>query len=197
MPVPGAAAAKGKEIIQARAQMLDRCIYRIAKNDREALVELFHATSAAVYGLALSILKNSHDAEDVLQECYINIASAARGYRSQGKPMAWIMTITRNLCLMKFREYEKISALPEDDWERYLETNSRVTLEDRLVLTECMNRLSDVERQIVVLHVVAGLKHREIAKAFGIPLPTVLSKHSRALKKLKKLLMEGERQNGE
>ncbi len=197
MPVAGAASAKRRDVTQRKEELLDHYIYRIAKNDKKALVELYHATSAAVYGLALSILKNSHDAEDVLQECYISIASASGSYRSQGKPMAWIMTITRNLCLMKFREYKKTSTLPDEDWEKYLVRNNRVTLEDRLVLTECMKRLSDIERQIVVLHVVAGLKHREIAKAFGIPLPTVLSKHSRALKKLKKLLMEGERQNGE
>lgn len=192
MPIPGATSAKELEDNLGSTRRLDYCIYRVAKNDRDALVELYHATSASVYGFALSILKNTHDAEDVLQDCYIAIASSAGGYRSRGKPMAWILTITRNLCLMKIRQYERTSDLPVEDWEKYLEVNDRVTLEDRLLLTECMKHLSDEERQIVVLHVVAGLKHREIAEAFGMPLPTVLSKHSRALKKLKKLLVKGD-----
>lgn len=173
------------------APRLERYIAGIANGDREALAGLYQAASPSVYGFALSVLKNTHDAEDVLQNCYMNIASSAGSYRPKGKPMAWILTITRNLCLMKIREYQKTATIPHEDWEQYLASNEKVTPEDQMVLSDCMKRLSDQERQIVVLHVVAGLKHREIAKALAIPLPTVLSKHRRALKKLK-LLLEGE-----
>lgn len=171
--------------------ILERCIAGVANGDREALAELYNATSPAVYSFALSVLKNTHDAEDVLQNCYLNIASSAGSYRSKGKPMAWILTITRNLCLMKIRDYQKTATMPNENWMQYLESNEKVTPEDRIVLSDCMKRLSDQERQIVVLHVVAGLKHREIAQALAIPLSTVLSKHRRALKKLK-LLLGGE-----
>ena len=51
-----------------------------------------------------------------------------------------------------------------------------------------MNHLSDEERQIVVLHAVAGFKHREIADLTGLSLTGVLSKYSRALKKLKQYM---------
>lgn len=174
------------------ALVLEECINRIAAGDLEALAELYRGTSPAVYGLALSFLKNTHDAEDVLQNCYLNIASAAGSYRSKGKPMAWILTITRNLSLMKLREYQKTATMPAEDWEQYLESNEKVTTEDRIVLFQCMQSLSDQERQIIVLHIVAGLKHREIAETLTIKLPTVLSKYRRALKKLKKLLLEGD-----
>lgn len=60
-----------------------------------------------------------------------------------------------------------------------------MTPEDRAVLEAALNILSDQERQIVVLHAAAGLKHREIAKLLELPLPTVLSKYRRALSKLK------------
>lgn len=56
------------------------------------------------------------------------------------------------------------------------------------MLTQCMDRLSDQERHIVVLHAVGGLKHREIAAMLELPLPTVLSKYARALKKLRQHL---------
>jgi RNA polymerase sigma-70 factor (ECF subfamily) len=56
---------------------------------------------------------------------------------------------------------------------------------------EAMRVLSDEERQIVILHAVSGVKHREIAKIMEMPLPTVLSKYNRAMKKLKKK-MQGE-----
>jgi RNA polymerase sigma-70 factor (ECF subfamily) len=58
------------------------------------------------------------------------------------------------------------------------------------VLNAAMRELSDEERQIVMLHAVSGLKHIEIAKLLTLPLPTVLSKYSRAKKKLQNLLKE-------
>lgn len=53
-----------------------------------------------------------------------------------------------------------------------------------------MTGLSDQERQVVLLHAVTGLKHREIAALLELPLPTVLSKYSRALKKLRLAMKE-------
>lgn len=67
-----------------------------------------------------------------------------------------------------------------------------VTTEDRLVLESMLAFLTDEERQIVTLHALTGLKHREIAALLELPLPTVLSKYNRALKKLKLVLKEGE-----
>ena len=174
------------------AALLDCCLARVAGRDREALAELYQRTRTSVYGFALSILKNTQDAEDVLHDCYVNLSAAAAGYRSSGKPMAWILTITRNLCLMKLRERQKTAGLPREDWERYLDSREEITPEDRLVLIQCMRRLNDQERQIVVLHAVSGFKHREIAELMELPVSTVLSKYRRALKKLRQSLEEGE-----
>ena len=63
-----------------------------------------------------------------------------------------------------------------------------VSPEDREVLQALLQRLEPQERQIVVLHAVAGLKHREVAQLLEMPLSTVLGKYSRSLKKLKKSL---------
>ena len=160
----------------------------IAGGSSPALETLYRRTSASVYGFALSILKNTHDAEDVLHDCYVTVWTAAAGYRPQGKPMAWLLTITRNLCLQKLRERQRLSDLPQEDWEPYLASRETVTPEDRAVLTACMEQLSAEERQIVTLHAVSGFKHREIAALLELPLPTVLSKYHRALKKLRQHL---------
>lgn len=167
---------------------LDILLREIAAGDKAALEALYRQTNASVYGFALSILKNTHDAEDVLHDCYVTICTAAAGYRSHGKPMAWILTITRNLCLQKLREHRRRSDLPQEDLAPFLESREDLTPEDRLVLAACMEHLSDEERQIVVLHAVAGFKHREIAALMGLALPTVLSKYHRALKKLRQYL---------
>ncbi|MGN0791913.1 MAG: RNA polymerase sigma factor [Christensenellales bacterium] len=174
--------------IRTDSQMLDDCIRAMAAGDSSGLAQLYEQASPAVYGFALSVLKNRHDAEDVLQDCFINAFGGAAGYRSAGKPMAWLLTITKNLCMQKLRERRRSLDIPEEDWERYIESIDRVTPEDRLVLTEVMRTLSDEERQIVVLHAVGGFKHREIAELMEMPLATVLSKYSRSIKKLRKHL---------
>jgi len=174
------------------SESIDQCLFRIAKKDLSAMEELYCRTNASVYGFALSVLKNSYDAEDVLHDLYVLVYSAAGTYRSEGRPMAWIFTITKNLCLQKLRDHKRTADFPEEDWERYIAANPRMSSEDKLILSECMKSLSDEERQIVVLHAVFGFKHREIAKMLALPLSTVLSKYNRALKKLRKVC-EGER----
>ena len=74
-PDPGADAA------------LEDCIVRIAGGDQNALADLYGRTRPAVYGFALSIVKNAHDAEDILHDAYLQVWNAAGGYRAQGKPI--------------------------------------------------------------------------------------------------------------
>lgn len=158
---------------------LDRLIAETAAGDNDAFARLYHETSAGVYAYALSILKNSHDAEDVLHDCYLRIHASAADYQSEGKPMAWILTIARNLSFKLLQQKKNSAALPFDPGD------DRWDADDRLVIEACLNILSDEERQIVVLHAVSGFKHKEIAAFLQIPLSTVLSKYHRALKKMK------------
>lgn len=156
-----------------------------AEGDREALGEIYEIMRVPVYAYALSILKNPHDAEDALHDALLCVYQAVDRYRPDGKPMAWILTITRNLCYQRLRRRQRIVELPEEAWDRYMDTAEEVTAEDRIVLRECMETLSEVEQEIIVMHAVAGMKHREIAEVMDLPLPTVLAKYHRALKKLR------------
>lgn len=166
---------------------LDILIEKIAGNDMDALESLYRETRESVYAYALSVLKNLHDAEDVLQECYISIHRGASGYRSQGKPLAWILTVARNLCMKKFSEDKNRTDLTEEEWSDHLEGFPELTPEEKTILKDCMSLLSEEERHIVTLHAVSGYKHREIAEVLKIPLSTVLSKYNRALSKLAKM----------
>ncbi len=170
---------------------MEALIADIAAGDRAAVGALYEQTKTAVYGFALSILKNTADAEDVLQDTYVRVWSAAGGYRPMGKPMAWILTIARNLATSVLRDRSKTTDIPEEDWlaSPAAEGPFEAT-EQRMVLNAAMYALSDEERQIVMLHAVTGLKHVEIARLLSLPLPTVLSKYSRAKKKLQNMLKE-------
>lgn len=82
----------------------------------------------------------------------------------------------------KGRTVEVISEQMENDERLSYSLNT----EDKLVLEAAFAILNDEERQIVMLHVVAGLKHREIGELIESPVGSVLAKYHRALKKLKK-----------
>ena len=168
---------------------LDELIVQVSQGNTAALEKIYVETKAAVYGFALSILKNSHQAEDVLQDTYIKIMSAAHLYNQGTKPMSWIMTITKNLVLMKLREAGRFSDPPEY-YEPSVESHA-VKFENKSVLSAALRVLSEEESAIVMMHCVSGMKHREIADFMGIPLSTVLSKYNRALKKMKNELKEG------
>ncbi|OUN85175.1 RNA polymerase sigma factor [Gemmiger sp. An50] len=167
---------------------LEALIGGIAAGSREDLAELYRRTRAAVYGLALSYLKNGAEAEDVAQDTFVKVWAAAPSYRPQGKPMAWLLTIARNLALGRLRTAARIQDLSEAQWSAFSIESDTLTADDRTVLAAALGRLSDEERHIVVLHAVCGLKHREIAQFLGLALPTVLSKYHRSLKKLKTIL---------
>lgn len=172
--------------------VIENCIAKIAAGDQDALTPLYQQTSAAVYGIALSILKNKQDAEDILQDTYIQIWNAASSYTPCGKPLAWIFTIARNLALMRMREQSRTVTMAPESWQSLFADEPAVTHEDRLMLASLLETLSDQERQIVILHAMTGLKHREIAALLNLRLPTVLSKYNRALKKLRNCMKGGE-----
>ena len=167
---------------------LEELLLRIAGGEQQALEELYRRTRGAVYALALSYLKNAHDAQDVTQDAFVRVWEGAVQYRPQGSPMAWLLTIVRNLARMKLRQGARQAELSEEEWEAIPADSPSVTPEDRELLQTALAGLEDQERQVVLLHAVTGLKHREIAALLEMPLATVLSKYHRALKKLKNKL---------
>ena len=88
--------------------LLDTYLNRIASGDMSALEMLYNETRVNVYAYAFSILKNTSDSEDVMQDVYLNIYKYAQSYSSRNKPLSWILTITKNLCVEKLRKKKKI-----------------------------------------------------------------------------------------
>lgn len=163
---------------------------RIGKDDRDAFEELYLLTERALYGYILSMTGNHDDALDILQETYLKIRGAAHLYKPMGKPLAWIFTIARNL--YRSQLVLKDNALKNSTvaMDNRLDFSYVTDPTDRIVLQSALSILSEEERQIIILHAISGLKHREIADNIGLPLSTALSKYHRGLKKLRKHLIE-------
>ena len=157
--------------------------------DASAFSELYEKTSDLVFGYALSIVRNEADAEDVMHDAYIKAYQSAVSYQPLGKPVAWILTIVRNLAFNKVRQRKPTIDVNEHDdvVDGVVKVSDPV---DRMVLEAAMDVLDPEERQIVILHALVELKHREIAQLLEVPLGTVLSKYHRALRKLRREIEE-------
>ena len=170
---------------ECQESLLEKYIKDISFGNKDS----YNVTKTSVYGFALSILKDLHEAEDVFQEVYIKIYENASFYQANGKPLAWILTITKNLALMRLRKKRNHMDLAE--LNEILADNKGVNdTETQMLISTVFKYISDEERNILILHSVSGFKHREIAKMLGIPLSTVLSKYNRAIKKIKKRMGE-------
>ena len=171
---------------------VDKLIKSIADGDTSALAELYKLCGKAVYSYALAMLRNTYDAEDVLHETFLSLCRSSAEYTSRGKAMAYIFTVTRNHCLKAMKKGKRTVDVPEEDYLPYIASSESVSSEDKLLLEQCMKRLDETERRIVVMHAVWGFKHREIAKLLELSLPATISKYNRALKKLRNTFDESE-----
>ncbi len=181
-----------EEEADRRALELERLLLQVGQGDRDAFARLYSLARGAVYALALSLLQDAHEAQDTAQDTFVKVWESAPSYRPQGSPMAWLLTIARNLARSRLRRGGRQVGLEDEEWNAIPADLPAVSPEDRQVLQEALARLGEEERRIVLLHAVTGLKHREIAQLLELPLSTVLSKYHRGLKKLR-ALMKGER----
>lgn len=186
----------GEPEVQTQRLIIDEeLIVRIGRDDRSALEEFYMLTERALYSYVLAIVKNPYDTQDIVQDTYLKVRASAHLYQKKGKPMAWLFTIARNLAMDLFRQNSRFLSEEAFEMEDAIEYSYVTEVTDRLVLETAMNILAERERQILLLHLVGGLKHREIAANLSLPLSTVLSCYQRTLKKLKQYL-EGEEEKG-
>lgn len=169
---------------------------KIANGDDAAFTELYYVSYRQIYGFLLALTKNKEDAEDLLQNTYIRIRNGSHLYRKQGTPMTWMCAVAKNQFLDFVRKKSKGVSVDFDEVEKYVSeglgtgVKQHKDVENEMVLEKAFEILNKQERTIVVLHMIDGLKHREISKITGIPLSTVLSKYNRSLKKLREFIKE-------
>lgn len=182
---------KGSQETKESRSDYDRLLLSVADGQMEAFRVLYEETARKVYGYALAILKNTQEAEEVMQDTYMAILRQAGQYKPDGKPMAWIFTIARNLCYMRLRRQASWGGVSleelkeqEEGWEPGQLCQAIEAAPEKQALLDALQALKEEDRSLVLLHDAAGMKHREIAEVLGLPLPTVLSRYRRALKKL-------------
>ncbi|MEZ0332729.1 MAG: RNA polymerase sigma factor [Gemmatimonadales bacterium] len=162
-------------------------VARARTGDPTALEALFRAYEVPVYNLARRICRTTEDAEDVLQETFLEVCRSIGRYREEGSLWGWVRTIAASKALMRLRrnKYRDTDELHDEFvGQRREDTHLRMDLEAAL------ERLSETSRAVVWLHDVEGYTHEEIAGMMGKTPSFSKSALARAHTRLRKWLGE-------
>lgn len=164
--------------------LLDRC----RRGDALAWEELVRTYQGRVYGLALRYLKNPEEARDVAQEAFVRVYRGLDGFDGRRPFPGWLLLVTRNLCIDHVRR--RAARPPVDDVpvepgsEPAASTPSAEDALDsrgrRGLLYRALDRLTPINREIVLLKEIHGLSLEEVARALDIPVGTAKSRSCRA-----------------
>ena len=193
-----------------RSRQLSQLLSRAGLGDRAAFATLSELTSPHLFAVVLRICRDRAQAEDILQEVYVNVWRSAGGFdAAQSQPLTWLTSIARNRAIDGLRRAQTQPQLQSattdndedpdvydttaDDQPGPLDLLSRAS--DARALSHCMQDLSAPQRQSLALAFYDGLSHAEVADKMGEPLGTVKSWVRRALLSLKSCLENAARRD--
>lgn len=187
---------KGPEPLDADARCEEkRLISRARRGDKEALRRLIDLHKDRVYAFVRRMVRNHHDAEEVVQDAFLKAFAALDSFSTQYRFSTWLFTIAYRLCLNNLRR--KHSLTGEVDFQTVadeapdaetLTAQSDDARQLRSVVWGAVEQLTPAQRAAVVLFYRHEHSCREIAQVLELPVATVKSHLHRARAKLKELL---------
>jgi RNA polymerase sigma-70 factor (ECF subfamily) len=173
------------------------CLRRIRAGDETALTELYDRYIGLVFPVAMRILGNQAEAEDVMQDVWLQVWRNAASYESsRGAVGAWLLTITRSRALDAVRSRSARSRREEqvraEAPAAVVSSNSAESSSSREAVRHAFEKLEPHHRTVLELAYWHGLSHAEIATRMQTPLGTVKSWTRQALRDLRGALPEGE-----
>ncbi len=177
-----------QQVLSMHEELIARC----KAGDREAHYGLYKLYSRAMYNVGYRITRSEEEAEDVLQEAFINAFRNLDKYRGDATFGAWLKRIVVNKAInaLKKRKHESI---PEDEHWDVAEAEPPAEYGDEFTVERvkrCIEQLPDGYRTVLSLYLLEGYDHQEISEIMGISESTSKSQLNRAKNKLRELLTE-------
>lgn len=163
------------------AELTEQC----KKGNLRAFERLYGLHSARMKSLAFHMVGNYADAEDTVQETFLKIYRAIRGFSGGSSLSTWMYRILINCCYDNLRKQQRLAEKPVT---REFTSDPQVPL--KMALERALEKLNDRQRLVFLMFEVEGLKHSEIAAILEAPEGTCRSWLFEAKRELKRLLSE-------
>jgi RNA polymerase sigma-70 factor (ECF subfamily) len=208
-PASSSAAARSARSAQSRAEALHDAglVRRFNAGDPTAFVEIVTRYRARLLQVALGLLRNHADAEEIAQDTFVRAHRSLAFFRGESSLAAWLHCITLNLARNRYWYFFRRRRHVTQSLDNTVNAESQTTYADLIAspapgpaheaatrefsaeVTACMARLNPNQREILVLRNVRQLSYREISHLLGISIGTVKSRVARARENLKALLL--------
>ena len=179
----------------ANRDLIVAALARVPHGDRVALQTIYRLTSAKLFGVALRILGERSEAEDVLQEVFVTVWRKAGDFdASRASPVTWLVAITRNRAIDRLRatrssrNTDPIDEAGEIADSAPIADSALESSQDNARLHGCLDALVADERAALRGAFFDGNTYEDLAQRVGVPLPTMKSRIRRAMIKIKSCL---------
>ena len=177
-----------------RSGALSAALRRVADGDRRAFQEVYTATSAKLFGVCLRLMPDRAEAEEALQDTYLSVwRSAASFDAGRGRPMTWLLTLTRNRAIDRLRSHARIAA-PLDALDDEIVDPAPLAAEivaerdQTRRMIGCLDGLPQQDARFIRAAFFEGSTYARLAERSAMPTGTVKSRIRRALLKLRDCL---------
>jgi len=169
-------------------ELLASLVLKLKEGKNGYFDELYELTKKQVFYMCYSIVKNTSDAEDLLQDTYLKFLNNIHKVKENNQILGYLLTIAKNTSLNFIKRRNKETII---EWDNIAENDTKPTNYENLELVDKMKKiLKPLEFQIVILHVINELKHNEIAKLLKKPLGTITYTYKCAIDKLRREINE-------
>lgn len=162
--------------------------------NRLAQLEVYNRYQKAMYNTALRIVKDTAEAEDVMQESFITAFSKLDSFRGTASFGSWLKRIVINNSIVQYRKAQRFVDIPEENFsdeveqDSYDETDEYTQIRSQQLL-DCMKLLNDNYKNVLTLHFIEGFDYQEICEILEISYANCRTLISRAKESLRKKLI--------
>jgi RNA polymerase sigma-70 factor (ECF subfamily) len=178
---------------------LDALLRRVARGERDAFATVYDVTKSRVFGLVVRVLRDAGYSEETTQEIYLEVWRTATEYDpTKGSALAWLMTMAHRRAVDRVRteqagsrresRYGAANVVPASAAAHDPVADSAIAGDERRRVTECLETLTDAQRQCIELAYYGGLTYTEVSHRLAANLSTIKSRIRDALRGLRNCL---------
>ena len=145
----------------------DLVLARAKRGDAAAHEKLFRVFATEVHTLARRLSRTAEDAEDVVQETFLEVLRSLPRFRGEGSLAGWVRRVAASKALQRLRRHRGHEEIDDEDGRFTTTSRAAEPIVARVDLEAALSRLGDTSRAVVWLHDVAGYSHEEIAEMMG------------------------------